>query len=140
MNPTTSEVLKIPRDLCVELAQLALDGHPDECCGMLSARDGVIVGVHPAQNVAPWKDRPVFYVMSPHDQMRIHEEVEAAGTELVAVYHSHPHHEPNPSLQDVNNAAEDLIYLIVGLKPEIILRAWRMLPDDAIYQVPIRMV
>lgn len=140
-DQTTLEVLTIPEELCIELARLALKGKPDEVCGLLAARDGQIVNVYPAKNVAPENRRSAYYLMSPHDQVRIHEDAEKTGAELVAVYHSHPGHSPNPSMQDVDRAYQGMLYVIVGLKPEIVIRAWRLDPeDDVIFQVPIQVV
>src|SRR5919106_1452259 len=60
---------------------------------------------------------PTRYNVHPQDLIRIVNEIEAGGEELVAIYHSHTRSEAYPSQTDVNLAANwpDPIYLICSL-------------------------
>ena len=74
------------------------------------------------------------YVMDPREQLRVTDEIEAAGLDLGMIYHSHTRSDPIPSETDVNLArfgdTDDpawpgTLYLIVGVKDsEPDLRLW----------------
>ena len=59
---------------------------------------------------------PFMYVMDPREQLRIMDEIEGSGEDLLAIYHSHTASPAYPSQTDINLAAyPDAIYLIVSL-------------------------
>jgi [CysO sulfur-carrier protein]-S-L-cysteine hydrolase len=67
--------------------------------------------------------------MEPREQLRILDEIDAAGWDLLAIYHSHTRSAAYPSHTDVELAFfPDTLYLIVSLadreRPEI--RAFRI--------------
>jgi [CysO sulfur-carrier protein]-S-L-cysteine hydrolase len=74
------------------------------------------------------------YVMDPGEQLRITDEIDAAGLDLGMIYHSHTRSDPIPSETDINLAkfgdSDDpawpgTLYLIVGVKDkEPDLRLW----------------
>ena len=88
--------------------------HPNECCGVIAARDGVAVAVHPLENVAASPFRFEVDGLALH---RLLTDIEDAGQEIGAIYHSHTRSEPYPSQTDVNFAAHwpGVEWLIVGL-------------------------
>jgi proteasome lid subunit RPN8/RPN11 len=70
-----------------------------------------------------------MYVMEPREQLRIMDEIDDAGWELLAIYHSHTRSAAYPSRTDVELAFyPQTSYLIVSLadrdRPEI--RAYRI--------------
>jgi proteasome lid subunit RPN8/RPN11 len=80
---------------------------------MVAARDGRAVRVYPAANAAA---SPLRYEIDGAEQYRIQMEIEDAGLELGAIYHSHTRTDPYPSQTDINLAFyPDAVYLIVGL-------------------------
>ena len=95
----------------------ALAEAPNECCGVVSTRDGEAIRVYPAENVHA---SPLRYEISPEELLRIYMEIEDQGCELGAIYHSHTRSQPYPSQTDVNLAAgwPDPIYVIIGLAGE----------------------
>ena len=80
------------------------------------------------------------YVMDPGEQLRITDEIDAAGLDLGMIYHSHTRSDPYPSQTDVNFAAgwPGVEWLIVGLagrgEPEV--RSFRI-DDGRIDEVPV---
>lgn len=85
-----------------------------------------------------------MYVMDPTEQLRVMDEIDAAGWDLLAVYHSHTRSAAYPSRTDVELAFyPQTPYLIVSLsdrdRPEI--RAFlltRTAPEGAqISEVPV---
>lgn len=117
--------MRISRDLVAEIVDHARQEAPNECCGMVAARDGQAVAVHRATNAAA---SPLRYEIEPHDQYRIEMAIDDDGLDLGAIYHSHTRSEPYPSQTDVNLAFHPhAMYLIVGLAgDEPILRAYRI--------------
>jgi [CysO sulfur-carrier protein]-S-L-cysteine hydrolase len=86
---------------------------PNECCGMIASRDGRAVSVHRATNAAA---SPLRYEIDGLEQLRIQTEIEDAGLDLGAIYHSHTRSAPYPSQTDINLAFyPDSLYVIVGL-------------------------
>jgi proteasome lid subunit RPN8/RPN11 len=67
----------------------------------------------------------------PEEQLGLHNEIEDAGLELGAIYHSHTRTEPRPSQTDINFAKlwPGVLWIIVGLAGEQAdVRIWRI--DD----------
>ena len=60
---------------------------------------------------------PLRFVIDPLTLLRIHSEIEDAGHELGAIYHSHTRSEPYPSQTDINFARgwPGVLWIIVGL-------------------------
>jgi [CysO sulfur-carrier protein]-S-L-cysteine hydrolase len=117
--------LRISRQLLDDVIAHAREDAPNECCGMIASSDGEAVAVHRARNTAA---SPFRYEMDGMEQYRIQTEIEDAGLELGAIYHSHTRSAPEPSQTDINLAFyPEALYVIVGLKsPEPDVRAWRI--------------
>lgn len=118
--------MRLPRALADELVAHAREDMPNECCGLIAGRDGTAIRVMRTTNT---EASPFMYVMDPREQMRLMEEVEDAGEDLLAIYHSHTRSAAYPSRTDVDLAFfPDPLYVIVSLAdrdaPEI--RAFRL--------------
>lgn len=88
---------------------------------------------------------PFMYVMEPREQLRIMDEIDDAGWDLLAIYHSHTRSAAYPSRTDVELAFyPQTAYLIVSLadrdRPEV--RAFqiaRTAPEgQQITEIPVR--
>ncbi len=147
----TAESLVVPTDLRAQLIAHAQQGDPDEVCGILAGRDSRIERVFPVRNTADeigseqdvFRDREtgaaapgrrrVHYYMDPRDQLRVYNELDALGLDLVGYYHSHTHTEARPSPTDIRLATDLMsFYVLVSLedKGQPALRAWRIQKDD----------
>ena len=117
--------MRISRRLLDELIAHARANAPNECCGMIAARDGEAVAVHRATNAAA---SPLRYEIEGREQYRIQTAIEDAGLDLGAIYHSHTRSAPEPSQTDINLAFyPEALYVIVGLAGEQAdVRAWRI--------------
>jgi [CysO sulfur-carrier protein]-S-L-cysteine hydrolase len=117
--------MRIARDLYDQIVAHAREEAPNECCGIVGARDGEAKQVYRAQSLDP---SPYRFEIEPHDQIRIWNEIEDNGYDA-AIYHSHVRTEPRPSPADINFAREwpGTVWIIVGLAedpPEV--RAWHI--------------
>ena len=114
--------VRIARELLDEMVAHARADAPNECCGMIAARDGEAVRVYRAENVAR---EPGALRDRRRATAAVVNEIEDEGWELGAIYHSHTRSEPYPSQTDINFAAQlaRLALLIVGVAGERARRA-----------------
>ena len=144
-----AERLAFPEALRQELIAHAREGDPDEVCGVLAGRDGRVERVFRVNNTADtvaadsgvFREResgvpaagrkPVHYYMDPRDQLRVYNEVDDLGLDVIGYYHSHTHSEARPSPTDIR-LATDLtpVYVLVSLVERPTVRAWRIAKAD----------
>ena len=115
--------MRIAPELYQELIEHAQAEAPNECCGMIASRDGEAVRVIRARNAA---ESPLRYEIDGAEQLKIYNEIEDAGLDLGAIYHSHTRTEPYPSQTDISLAFyPESLYVIVGVAgPEPVVRAF----------------
>jgi len=105
--------MKIPSELYEQMVEHAREEAPNECVGMIAARDGDAVELYRATNAAA---SPLRYEIDGAEQYRIQMQIYDADLELGAIYHSHTRTEPVPSQTDINLAFyPEALYVIVGL-------------------------
>jgi proteasome lid subunit RPN8/RPN11 len=105
--------MRMAKQLLDEIVDHARAEAPIECCGMVASRDGAAMRVYRATNAAA---SPLRYEIDGAEQYRIQMEIEDAGLDLGAIYHSHTRTEPYPSQTDINLAFyPEAVYVIVGL-------------------------
>src|SRR5947199_9698799 len=110
-----AESLVFPVALRQELIAHAREGDPDEVCGILAGRDGQVSRVFRVNNTADsvaadsgvFRDResgvpsagrkPVHYYMDPRDQLRVYNEVDDLGLDVICYSPSQTHSEARPS-------------------------------------------
>lgn len=120
-----------------EIVAHSLEDAPDECCGMVSGKDGVATEVFRARNELA---SPFSYSVDARDLLRITGEIDERGEELAAIYHSHTKSPPEPSQTDINLATNwpDPVYIICSIadseSPE--LRGWEI-RDGAVSEVEL---
>jgi proteasome lid subunit RPN8/RPN11 len=74
---------------------------------------------------------PLRFQIDPTEQLEITNEIEEAGLELTAIYHSHTRTAPRPSQTDINFARlwPNVLWVIVGLaQGDAEVQTWRI--DD----------
>jgi proteasome lid subunit RPN8/RPN11 len=107
------------------------DGLPNEACGLLLGpmSDGVATGLvteaRPCRNA---EASAVLYTVDPKDMLAAMRAAEAAGVEIVGVWHSHTHTDAYPSPTDVKQAVDPgWLYVIVSLRDQApMLRSYRI--------------
>ncbi len=113
--------MRISQALVDDMVAHARADNPNECCGLVSRRDGDAVTVYRTTNTEASRFR---FVINPQEQLRIYTEIEDAGLDLGAIYHSHTRSEPYPSQTDINFAKDwpGVLWIIIGLangEPEV---------------------
>jgi proteasome lid subunit RPN8/RPN11 len=106
--------MRIPTEIVDQIVAHSRDEAPNECCGMIGARDGSATSLYRARNA---EESPLRYTVHPTDQLRIMEEIEGRGEELAAIYHSHTGSPAFPSQTDINLAENwpDPLYVICSI-------------------------
>ncbi|MEO5985434.1 MAG: M67 family metallopeptidase [Candidatus Limnocylindria bacterium] len=134
--------LVIPRPLAEKMMAHALRELPNEACGLLggSLVTSRATSFHPARNA---EASPLRYNVHPDDLVRIVFDVEDAGEDLVAIFHSHTASPAVPSATDRRTAQyPDAFYVLATLAdreadPAVALRAWQI-RDGVSSEVPLR--
>ena len=117
-----------------ELIAHARADEPNECCGYISARDGVVADIVRSRNL---RESPYGYEIDPQSLLAANE-LDDDGYE-VAIYHSHPRSPAEPSQTDINLAHyPHWLYVIVSLAGEADVRAWRI-ADGRVAEEPIEL-
>ena len=99
-----------------DVAAHARDASPAECCGVLIGHSNEVTEAVRTRNLS---DDPNRYVLDPKDHIEARRAARDRGLEVVGVYHSHPHSEPEPSVADLAEATyPGWLYLIVRPLPE----------------------
>ena len=115
-----------------EIVAHAREEAPNECCGLLAGRDGRSERVYRMVNAAR---SPLRFEVEPLDVMRTLEEIDGAGLEVAALYHSHTRTAPYPSQTDVTfaEAWPGTPWIIVGLaNGEAEVRTYRIDGADVV--------
>jgi [CysO sulfur-carrier protein]-S-L-cysteine hydrolase len=113
-----------------EIVDHGLREFPNECCGLVAAKDGTPVRVYAMRNLDA---SPVSYRLDPKEQLQVFDEMDAEGLDLWAIYHSHTHSEAYPSETDTRLAFyPDSFYLLLSLtdRENPVLRAFRILDGE----------
>ena len=104
--------MRIAQDQLDEIVAHAVRDLPNECCGLIGVRDGRVTHVRPLRNLAA---SPFRFEMGIDQQAAI-DEIEDAGSEVGAMYHSHPRTDAWPSQTDMSLSDRwpGLEWVIVG--------------------------
>ena len=115
----------IPAAVRDEIVAHARAGMPNEACGILAGVDGRVERFFPAESDEP---SPYYYRIESRDQIRIMNEIDDAGLDLIGIYHSHTSSPAFPSRTDAEQAFwPDAVYVIVSLaSPEADVRGYRI--------------
>jgi proteasome lid subunit RPN8/RPN11 len=108
--------------------------YPDECCGALVGRDGVVFNIYPLPNTTEEGPRRRFRVR-PQDYREAERQAAESAVELLGFYHSHPDHPARPSQYDQDHAWPYFSYVIVSVRagaPQE-MTSWRLRDDRSAF-------
>jgi proteasome lid subunit RPN8/RPN11 len=108
--------------------------YPDECCGALIGRDGVVESTFRLPNVTDEGPRRRFRI-SPDDYRASERRATESGGELLGFYHSHPDHPARPSQYDRDHAWPFFSYIIVAIRGGVSedMTSWRLKDDRSAF-------
>lgn len=112
-------VLKIKKKHLEDIFQFARENHASEACGILAGRvrgsEKTIEKVYHTRNVLA---SPSAYQIDPAEQLKVFEETERQGLDIIGFYHSHPFEDSFWSETDEEGSKlwTGYSFLIVSLK------------------------
>ncbi len=120
-------MLKITKHAVEKIKEDARKAYPEECCGLLVGKDGVVLEAVRVKNINTERahDR---YEIDPREFLMVEKESAKRGLSVLGIYHSHPDHPAEPSEFDRTRAWPEYLYLIVGVRKgnELTLRCWML--------------
>ena len=108
--------------------------YPNECCGALIGRDGVVTDTFALPNTTEEGPRRRFLVR-PDDYRQAEGRARETGGDLLGFYHSHPDHPARPSQYDLDHAWPFFSYIIVSVQngdPQD-MTSWRLREDRSAF-------
>lgn len=129
-DPTTMPgPLLIPPEIVQAMVDHCRREAPLECCGLLGGKPPAVTSIHPLRNV---EASPTRYLADPRDVIDAVVTLRGLGSEIVAIYHSHPEWAAVPSRVDLETnyygELPRIIVSLLGSEPDV--RAWRLGPDS----------
>ncbi|MEE9153546.1 MAG: M67 family metallopeptidase [candidate division NC10 bacterium] len=123
-------MFKLARRFAEEMIDHARTEIPNECCGLLAGKDGIILQLYRCDSA---EKSPFRYYVDPKDQIRIMRELDQKEWDLIGIYHSHTHTEAYPSKTDLELAFyPEALYFIVSLQKADapVIRAFRIVDGE----------
>ena len=111
-----------------------VEAYPNECCGALIGRDGVVTATFALPNTTDEGPRRRFLVR-PQDYREAEKRAGGMGAELLGFYHSHPDHPARPSQYDLDHAWPSFSYIIVSVQAgkSTDMTSWRLQEDRSAF-------
>jgi len=104
----------IPQNIIDEIVGQAVNGLPEEVCGLLVGNENEIIKRFPLTNI---DHSPEHFAFDPKEQFQVLREAKSLGLKIIANYHSHPETPARPSEEDIRLAYDpDILYLILSLQ------------------------
>jgi cysteine synthase B len=130
----TTPTLALPKTVERAIRAHGAETYPNECCGALYGRDGVVTATLALSNTTDEGPRRRFLVR-PQDYTAAERRASELGAELLGFYHSHPDHPARPSQYDLDHAWPFFSYIIVSVRagqPEA-MTSWRLREDRSAF-------
>jgi [CysO sulfur-carrier protein]-S-L-cysteine hydrolase len=109
-------VLRLTREIYMEMVAHCLTGLPDEACGLLVGTYGGEEASHlfPTRNAAA---SALIYQIDPKEMLGVDRAAQKLGADIMGVFHSHTHTDAYPSPTDVAQALDPgWHYVLVSLR------------------------
>ena len=131
--------MKISRKLLFQIHQHLESGYPNEACGVMLGKNGVITEIASADNQRTDSARN-RYLIDPLVYLKIEREADRRGLDVLGIYHSHPDVAARPSQFDLDHAWPNFSYLIVSVVKgkAVESNSWRLRDDRTAFdQEPV---
>jgi proteasome lid subunit RPN8/RPN11 len=131
--------MQLDRIFFDEMVEHGLAAFPNESCGLLAGKEGRPVKFFPMTN----RDAsPVTYRLDPKEQLRVFDEIDENGWDLLGIFHTHTHSEAYPSETDRAQAFyPEAEYMVMSLsdRSNPVLRSF-VIVDDQIVERELEVV
>jgi proteasome lid subunit RPN8/RPN11 len=126
--------LRLDKQVDASIRAHGQETYPNECCGALIGRDGVVSETLALPNMTDEGPRTRFRV-TPDDYRAAEKRADEAGAELLGFYHSHPDHPARPSQYDLDHAWPFFSYVIVSVRQGVSgdMTSWRLREDRSVF-------
>jgi proteasome lid subunit RPN8/RPN11 len=133
--------MKISRLLMERIHKHLESGYPNESCGVMLGKDGLITEVVAADNERtgqPPTGRESArnrYLIDPLAYLKIERDADKRGLQILGIYHSHPDVAARPSQFDLDDAWPNFSYLIVSVAKgkAVESNSWRLRDDRSVF-------
>ena len=126
--------LRLNAQVDAEIRAHGAETYPNECCGALIGRNGVVTETLALPNMTDEGPRTRFRV-TPKDYRQAERRASELGAELLGFYHSHPDHPARPSQYDLDHAWPFFSYVIVSVREGVseAMTSWRLREDRSAF-------
>ena len=130
-------MLRLSREIYMEMIGHCLGGLPDEACGLLVGS----YGGEEADQIFPTKNAAasaLIYEIDPKEMLAVDRQAQASGSDIMGVFHSHTHTDAYPSPTDVAQAQDPgWHYVLVSLRDtHPVVRSYAIV-DGVITEEPV---
>lgn len=94
-------MITLTKELVKKITKHSLKEFPNEACGLLAGRDGIVEKVYEMINT---DKSPASYFMDAAQQLKVMKEIRSLDLEMIGIYHSHVASRAFPSAHDVKLA------------------------------------
>jgi [CysO sulfur-carrier protein]-S-L-cysteine hydrolase len=118
-------MISIRKSVMEAVIHHARSGVPNEACGYLAQKDGVVGEFFPLNNIDQSAEHFSF---DPAEQFAVARQIRKNGMKTAAVFHSHPNTPARPSQEDIRLARDpDMSYVIASLaESEPVVKSFRI--------------
>ncbi len=129
-----SAALQLAAGMADAIRAHGVETYPNECCGALYGRDGVVTATYALPNTTEEGPRRRFLVR-PQDYREAEKRATDQQAELLGFYHSHPDHPARPSQYDLDHAWPFFSYIIVAVAAAVPgdMTSWRLREDRSAF-------
>jgi len=126
--------MKLSQELLHQIHLHLESGYPNEACGVMLGKHGVVTEIVSADNERTDSARN-RYLIDPLVYMRIERSADKRSLEVLGIYHSHPDVAAWPSQFDLDHAWPNFSYLIVSVMKgrAVESNSWRLRYDRSAF-------
>jgi proteasome lid subunit RPN8/RPN11 len=126
--------MKLSQQLLHQIHQHLESGYPNEACGVMLGKGGVITEVVSADNQRTDSARN-RYLIDPLMYLKLEKDADRRGLDVLGIYHSHPDVAARPSQFDLDHAWPNFSYLIVSVVKgkAVESNSWRLRDDRSAF-------
>ncbi|MGA2603355.1 MAG: M67 family metallopeptidase [Verrucomicrobiia bacterium] len=126
--------MKLSQQLLHQIHRQLESGYPNEACGVMLGKNGVVTEIVSADNERTDSARN-RYLIDPLAYMKIERGADQRGLEVLGIYHSHPDVAARPSQFDLDHAWPNFSYLIVSVVKgkAVESNSWRLRDDRSAF-------